>query len=245
MGLSPDRITRDRAGRWHVAFAHVPDPIAGPGDCSVVGIDRGVVVSAAFVPTGDLLHAPRLTPGESKRLKVLQQQLARCKRGSRRREETKRAVARLNARERDRRRDWVEKTTTDLAQRFDVIRVEALDVRAMTRSSRGTVEEPGVGVSQKRGLNRAIMKSGWGQLLDTLAAQSSRPGRASPGCIHVATMLRVRARRTRKPQEPSGLRVPCLHSWTVQRRRQRRTQHRRRTGGDRTGRPRQQAVCEP
>jgi putative transposase len=166
-GVKSYRVTRDRAGRWHVAFAHVPDPIAGPGDCSVVGIDRGVVVSAAL-STGDLLHAPGLSAGESKRLTVLQQRLARCKRGSRRREETKRAVARLKARERDRRKDWVEKTTTDLAQRFDVIRVEALDVRAMTRSSRGTVEEPGVGVAQKRGLNRAIMKSGWGRLLARL-----------------------------------------------------------------------------
>ena len=34
--------------RWHIAFTHVPDPIAGPGEGSVVGIDRGVAVSAAF-----------------------------------------------------------------------------------------------------------------------------------------------------------------------------------------------------
>jgi putative transposase len=49
-GVESYRATRDRAGRWHVAFANVPDPIAGPGDGSVVGIDRGVVVSAAFRP---------------------------------------------------------------------------------------------------------------------------------------------------------------------------------------------------
>jgi putative transposase len=166
-GVKSYRITRDRAGRWHIAFAHIPDPIPGPGDCSVAGIDRGVAVSAAL-STGELLHAPGLSPGELKRLKVLQQRLARCKRGSKRREKTKRAVAKLKARERDRRRDWVEKTTTDLARRFDMIRVEALDVRAMTRSARGTVEQPGVGVAQKRGLNRAISRSGWGQLVSRL-----------------------------------------------------------------------------
>ena len=166
-GVKSYRITRDRAGRWHIAFAHVPDPICGPRDCSVVGIDRGVAVSAAL-STGELLHVPGLTAGESKRLKVLQQRLGRGKRGSNRREETKRAIARLKARERDRRKDWVEKTTTDLARRFEVIRVEALDVRAMTRSARGTVEQPGTGVAQKRGLNRAIMRSGWGQLIARL-----------------------------------------------------------------------------
>ena len=166
-GVKSYRITRDRAGRWHIAFAHVPDPICGPRDCSVVGIDRGVAVSAAL-STGELLHVPGLTAGESKRLKVLQQRLGRGKRGSNRREETKRAIARLKARQRDRRKDWVEKTTTDLARRFEVIRVEALDVRAMTRSARGTVEQPGTGVAQKRGLNRAIIRSGWGQLIARL-----------------------------------------------------------------------------
>ena len=130
---------------------------------SVVGIDRGVVVSAAL-STGELLHAPGLTPGESKRLKVLQQRLARAERGSNRRARTKRAIAKLKARETDRRKDWVEKTTTDIARRFDTIRIEALDVRAMTRSARGTVEQPGVGVAQKRGLNRGISRSGWGLL---------------------------------------------------------------------------------
>ena len=126
-GVKSYRVTRDRAGRWHVAFAHIPDPIAGPGDGSVVGVDRGVAVSAAL-STGELLHAPGLTPGEAKRLKVLQQRLARAKRGSNRRVRTKRAIAKLKARETDRRKDWVEKTTTDLARRFDVIRVEALDI---------------------------------------------------------------------------------------------------------------------
>ena len=166
-GVKSYRVTRDRAGRWHVAFAHIPESISGPRDGSVVGIDRGVAVSAAL-STGELLHAPGLSPGESKRLTVLQQQLARAKRGSRRRETTKRAIAKLKARERDRRKDWVETTTTDLARRFEVIRVEALDVRAMTRSARGTVEKPGTRFAQKRGLNRAILRSGWGQLVTRL-----------------------------------------------------------------------------
>ena len=237
-GVKSYRVTRDRAGRWHVAFAHVPGPIAGPGDGSVVGIDRGVAVSAAL-STGELLHAPGLTPGEAKRLKVLQQRLARARRGSNRREKTKRAIAKLKARERDRRKDWVEKTSTDLARRFDVIRVEALDVRgddplcARHRRATGCACRPETR-AQPRNQPKRLGPAG-----RTFAAQGFRPGRAGSGRLHVATMLRVRARRTRKPQEPSGLRVRSLHCWTVQRRRQRCTQHRRRTGGDSTGRPRQ------
>jgi putative transposase len=171
-GVKSYRVTRDRAGRWHVAFAHVPDPVAGPGEGSVVGIDRGVKVSAAL-STGELLYAPSLTPGESKRLRVLQQRLARAKRGSHRRARTKLAIAKLKARDRDRRKDWVEKVSTDLARRFDTIRIEALDVRAMTRSARGTIEQPGVGVAQQRGLNRGISRSGWGGLAARLQHKAS------------------------------------------------------------------------
>ena len=107
-GVRSYRVTRDRAGRWHVAFAHIPNPITGPSDGSVVGVDRGVAVSAAL-STGELLHAPSLTPGEAKRVAVLQQRLARCQRGSNRRERAKRAIAKLRTRESDRRKDWIEK----------------------------------------------------------------------------------------------------------------------------------------
>jgi putative transposase len=161
------RVTLDRSGRWHIAFAAIPDPMAGPGDGSVVGIDRGVAVWAAL-SSGELLRVPGLRPGETKRLRRLQRRLARAQPGSNRRARTRLAIARLRAREADRRRDWVEKTTTDLARRFDTIRIEDLDVRAMTRSARGTDECPGTHVAQKRGLNREIHRHGWGLLVAKL-----------------------------------------------------------------------------
>jgi putative transposase len=161
------RVTLDRSGRWHIAFAALPPPIPGPGDGSVVGIDRGVVVSAAL-STGELLHVPGLSLGETKRLRSLQRRVARKKPGSHRRARTKLAIARLRARETDRRRNWVEKTTTEMARRFDTIRVEDLNVRAMTRSAHGTRDRPGTHVAQKRGLNREISRQGWGLLIDRL-----------------------------------------------------------------------------
>ena len=51
------RVTRDRAGRWHVAFAVIPAPVPAPGNGPAVGIDPGVAVSAAL-STGELLHCP-------------------------------------------------------------------------------------------------------------------------------------------------------------------------------------------
>jgi transposase len=168
------RVTMDRAGRWHVAFAAVPDPVPAPGNGEVVGIDRGVAVSAAL-STGELLSVPSLTARERKRLRRLERKLSRARRGSNRRGRMKHAIARLRARETDRRKDWAEKTSTDIARRFDVIRVEELKIGNMTRSARGTRGDPGRNVRQKAGLNRGILASGWGLLVRRL--EEKAPGR--------------------------------------------------------------------
>jgi putative transposase len=65
--------------------------------------------------------------------------------------------------------------STDLARRFDLICVEDLDVRAMTRSAKGTLQRPGRNVRQKAGLNRGVLASGWGRLVDRL--EDKAPGR--------------------------------------------------------------------
>ena len=120
------------------------------------------------------------------------------------------AIAKLRARQADLRKDWAEKTTTDLARRFDVIRVEDLNITDMTRSARGTVQAPGRNVRQKAGLNRGILASGWGLLVRRL--EDKAPGRVekvSPAytsqrcsaCGHVAA---------ESPQEPSPLRLRRL-----------------------------------
>src|SRR5712691_8623429 len=166
-GAKSYRVTRDRAGRWHVAFAVIPAPVPAPGNGQAVGIDRGVAVAAAL-STGDLLHAPGLTARERTRLRRMQRTLARAKRGSNRRGRVKHAIARLKARETDRRKDWAEKTSTDIVRRFDVIRVEDLKIGNMTRSARGTRDNPGRNVRQKAGLNRGILRSGWGLLVRRL-----------------------------------------------------------------------------
>ncbi|MER7250291.1 transposase [Kribbella sp. NPDC000426] len=180
------RITCDRAGRWHIAFAAVPRPTPAPGNGKAVGIDRGVVVSAAL-STGELLSCPGFSASEQQRLKVLQRRLARCRRGSSRRLRVKAALAKLYARGRDRRKDWAEKTSTDLARRFDIIRVEDLQVRQMTLRPRRRPdpERPGTylpnGRRSKAGLNRGILANGWTILVRRLEQKApTRVERVNP-----------------------------------------------------------------
>jgi transposase len=173
-GVKSCRVTRDRAGRWHVAFAVIPAPVPAPGNGAVVGVDRGVTVSAAL-STGEMLTVAGLSMRERARLRRLERRLARAQRGSARRGRVKTAVARVKAREADRRKDWCEKLSTGLARRFDVIRVEDLKIAKMTRSARGTADAPGSNIRQKAGLNRGILRSGWGLLVRRL--EDKAPGR--------------------------------------------------------------------
>jgi putative transposase len=168
------RVKLDRAGRWHLAFAAIPQPIAGPGTAEVVGVDRGVAVSAAL-STGEILHCPHISARRKRRFRALERRLARAKRGSKRRAKVKFALARLKSHQADARTDWAEKLSTDLARRFDVICVENLPVRNMTRSAKGTVGNPGRNVRAKAGLNREILASGWGILVRRL--EQKAPGR--------------------------------------------------------------------
>jgi putative transposase len=195
-GVKSYRVTRDRVGRWHVAFAHVPPPVPGPGDGSVVGVDRGVTVTAAL-STGDLLKVPGLTPGQRRRLRLLARKLGRARRGSGRR-------ARLKARQTDRRKNWVEQTSTTLARHFDVIGVEDLNVRGMTRSAKGTLQRPGRNVAAKAGLNRGILASGWSMLVERLEHKA-------PGRVHkidpAYTSQRCSACGTTDRQAPRAKRV--------------------------------------
>jgi putative transposase len=167
------RITRDAADRWHIAFAASPEPIPPPGTGRVVGVDRGVAVSAAL-STGQLLVCPTLRP----------------------------AVAKLKAREADRRKDWVEQISTALARSFDVIRVEDLRIRSMIRSAEGTSAAPGKNVRAKASLNRAILAGGWGMLVDRLEDKAAGRLEKVPaaGTSQTCSRCGVRDREARESQ---------------------------------------------
>ncbi|MDY5721346.1 MAG: hypothetical protein SPK55_02015, partial [Succinivibrio sp.] len=63
------------------------------------------------------------------------------------------------------RNDFIQKASTQLVKNHDVICVEDLCIKNMTKSAKGTVSKPGRNVRQKSGLNRAILNQGWGEFL--------------------------------------------------------------------------------
>ncbi|MDQ0602808.1 transposase [Streptomyces canus] len=168
------RITL-KNGQWHAAFAVIPDSVDAPGTGGVIGIDRGVTITAAL-SDGRKLNCPQLTVRERAQVRKHQRRAARAPKDSSLKTAAYAKAAKLKAREANRRKDWCEKTSTMLARTCDVIRFEKLNIKTMTRSAKGTLEEPGRRVAQKRGLNRAILAQGWGLL-------RQRTGHKAPGRV--------------------------------------------------------------
>src|SRR5215216_703780 len=164
----PGRITGARLVKnslgWHICFRiEEPTVAVTPNSGRPIGIDRGVVHTLAL-SDGRALDLPSLlTPGEQRRLlglerKAARQHLARKRTGSlsklkppmsRRHRRTIVQVTALRAREARRRKDWLHKSTTDLAKSHGLIVVENLRVANMTRSAHGTSRRPGRNVQAK------------------------------------------------------------------------------------------------
>ncbi len=169
------RFTLDPSGRWHVSFPSAQPPIDRAATGAVVGIDRGVANTLA-ASNEVMHHAPTLSAKEAERARRLERHLARQQKDSKRRERTRSRKARLTATLVDRRRAWIEETTTQMVRDYDVIVVEDLRIANMTRSAKGTVEKPGTNVAAKSGLNRAILAQCWGLWLQRLKEKAATCG---------------------------------------------------------------------
>jgi putative transposase len=140
-----------------------------------VGVDRGVEI-AFMTSSGDAFDRPMWHERERVHLLALERRKARQIMGSKRFKHTCRQIDRLYRRAADRRRDFAHQTSTTLAKSHGLVAVEALVVPHLTRSARGTLQQPGRRVRQKAGLNRAILDKGWGLVIEQLRYKCQQYG---------------------------------------------------------------------
>ncbi len=174
----------------------------GLGWDEVIGIDRGVKITAAL-SDGRKLNCPQLIVKERAQVRKHQRRAARAAKGSEQKTAEYAKVAKLKAREADRRKDWCEKTSTMLARTYGLVRFEKLNIKNTTRSARGTAGQPGKQVKQKAGLNRAILAQDWGLLRQR--TEHKAPGRVedvpapTPACVAPPADGSTRTRARAKP----------------------------------------------
>lgn len=177
------RVTLDRAGRWHAALTCPPPVFERTPTGAMVGVDRGVANSIA-TSDGEFSHVPVWTGSEQQRYLASQRQLARQKKDSNRRARTKAAIGKMHTKLGDRRKDWIEQTSTRLVRSYDVIAIENLNTRGMTRKPKAKPDpgQPGTfqpnGARAKAKLNKAILASCWGRFEVRLRHKAEQSGSA-------------------------------------------------------------------
>lgn len=178
-------ICRDAACRYFASFTCQKTVESLPATGRCVGVDMGVNHPVAFSDGHhhDLPPLPtRLSPGREKRLERLKRKLSRQERGSRSREKTKWAIARLEARQADARRCWQDATSRYLVDHYDLIAIEDLAVSNLTRAPRPVQDQvsghylPNKARAKAR-LNKAILNVGMGALRRQIEYKAAWAGR--------------------------------------------------------------------
>ncbi|MXZ81523.1 MAG: transposase, partial [Gammaproteobacteria bacterium] len=124
---------------------------------------------------------------------------------------TRKRVQKVSRQIRNIRSDWQHRESRKIADRYQYAAVEDLNARGMTRSAKGSVENPGRNVKAKSGLNREILKTGWSGLrrklaykMEVIGVDPKNTSRTCHECGHVD-------RKSRTTQSRFGC-VVCEHS---------------------------------
>ena len=198
-------------GRWFVIFTVEFEVQAPDMKALDVGIDVGVVHAVATsdgrfydLDTEKIRSIEKRIAGLKRKLSLNQEsrkKLAKLglaepfdkKQPSRKRRQLKERIQNLYRKIRCIRQDFHRKTAHALAQEYGCVYVEDLKVKNMTASAKGTVANPGKNVKQKSGLNRAILRTGFYSLRQTIEWQLLKVG---------GVMI---------PVDPRGTSITCPH----------------------------------
>ncbi len=153
-------VIKDTAGRYFLSFVVEIEPEFLPVENQAVGIDLGIRTFAAL-SNGEKVCSPDYSKLDRK-IRRAQRRLSRRDKQSRRRERMRVIVARLKAKLRDTRKDFLHKLSTKVVIENQVIVLEDLNVSGMLKN---------------RKLSRAISQAGWREFRTMCEAKSNKFGR--------------------------------------------------------------------
>jgi putative transposase len=178
-----------RPSGWYACFECERNVQPLPATGLTLGIDRGVHVLAA-TSDGTLIRNAAIGERRKRATKRLQRDLdavsvyvgsgrgRRCvnKRHPKRIAAVQR-LARAREREANARRDYAHKVARRVVNAADTIALEALQLRNMTRSAKGSAAKPGRNVAAKAALNRVVLDAGFGLLEQMIVAKAEEAAR--------------------------------------------------------------------
>ncbi len=150
-------VIKDKAGRYFFSFVVEITPEIKPAANPSVGIDLGVK-TFAVLSSGEKISNPDYSKLDRK-IRRNQRKFSRRIKGSKRRELMRLRVARIKAKQRDIRKDFLHKLSTKVVINNQVIALEDLNVGGMLKNRR---------------LSRAISQAGWREFRTMCEAKSHK-----------------------------------------------------------------------
>ena len=163
-----------KAGKWFASIqteqaeiVDIPDPKKS------VGIDMGCV-RFATLSDGSYIEPCDFKKHEQ-RLKKYQRRMSRKVKFSKNWYKEKAKVQKANAKIANVRNDFIHKVTTEIAKNHEMVFVEDLQVKKMTKSLAGSAATP-VAKIKKRRLNKSILQQGWNEFARQMAYKMAWAG---------------------------------------------------------------------
>lgn len=154
-------IIKDATDRYFASFVVEVEPKLVPQVENSLGIDLGLT-HFAILSNGEKVENPRYHKKLLKRIKKGHRRFSKCQKGSKRREVAKLKLAKLHAKVKDARNDFLQKLTTKLVRENQALAIEDLNVSGLVKN---------------RKLSRAISDAGWYSFRSMLSAKCDRDGR--------------------------------------------------------------------
>jgi len=174
------RLQREPSGWFLLLVGEAPDPKVRQTTLRV-GLDAGVAHTLT-TDTGRHIDGPRALTARLRKLKRLQQQMARQTKGGANWRKTVAKVACLHEEIRRTRKLFAHQATTYLLRTYDTVAIEDLNHDGMTRRAKPKPKADGIGfehngAAAKTGLNRSLRDAGIGTLYSMLEAKAQERGR--------------------------------------------------------------------
>ena len=185
-------------GKWFASIQtqrEIEKPL--PTATTAIGIDVGIS-RFATMSDGAFIAPLNSFKKHQQRLARYQRRMSRKVKFSSNWKKAKAKVQKIHTGIANARKDFLHKTTTTISQNHALVCIEDLQVRNMSKSSKGNSEQPGKMVKQKSGLNRSILDQGWGEFRRQLAYKVQWHGgmllavpphhtsQTCPACDHVS-----------------------------------------------------------
>lgn len=149
-----------KCGKWFVSIQAEYDIETPKPNGGEIGIDMGII-RFATLSNGQYFEPISSFKAHKGKLAKLQRRLKNKKKFSKNWQKLNTKIAKLYYRIANIRKDHLHKISSTISKNHAVVYVEDLQIENMSKSARGTAEQPGKNVKQKSGLNRAILDQSW------------------------------------------------------------------------------------